>query len=150
MEEAIALSKAYIRQNVGGPFGCVVVKENKIIGRGWNKVLETNDPTAHAEICAIKEACTHLNSFQLQGCDIYTSCEPCPMCLGAIYWSRAARIFYANTREDAALAGFDDSLIYKEFGQQPDQRKIPMIQVNMPQAKNAFEEWQQLINKTNY
>ena len=115
MNEAILLSEKSLETNDGGPFGCVVVKDDKIVGRGNNQVISTNDPTAHAEIIAIREACKNLGSFQLQGCEIYTSCEPCPMCLGAIYWARPDIIYYANTRNDASQIGFDDSLIYDEL-----------------------------------
>src|SRR6185312_14282138 len=125
MREAIALSKKAIENNEGGPFGCIVVKDDKIIGRGNNKVILDNDPTAHAEIVAIRDACKYLGTFQLSGCEIYTSCEPCPMCLGAIYWARPEKIYYANTREDAADAGFDDSTIYKEINLDVKKRKIP-------------------------
>src|ERR1700753_3883105 len=109
MQEAIKLSQSSLKHNDGGPFGCVIVKDDKIIGRGNNKVTSTNDPTAHAEIIAIRDACKNLGSFQLDGCEIYTSCEPCPMCLGAIYWARPKAIYYANNRKDAADIGFDDS-----------------------------------------
>ncbi|HNL82672.1 MAG TPA: nucleoside deaminase, partial [Chitinophagaceae bacterium] len=112
MKEAIKLSENGMKNNDGGPFGCVIVKDGKIIGRGWNKVTGTNDPTAHAEVTAIRDACKNLGTFQLDGCEIYTSCEPCPMCMGAIYWARPSKVFYANTRQDAANIGFDDSMIY--------------------------------------
>ena len=114
MMEAIALSKKSLDTNSGGPFGCVIVKNNEIVGRGNNQVTATNDPTAHAEIVAIRDACKNLNTFQLEGCEIYTSCEPCPMCLGAIYWARPSIIYYGNTRDDAKVIGFDDSMIYDE------------------------------------
>ena len=127
MKEAIALSNTGICNNEGGPFGCIVVKGDEIVGRGHNKVTSTNDPTAHAEIVAIRDACKNLGTFQLEGCEIYTSCEPCPMCLGAIYWSRPAVIYYANTRSDAAAIGFDDSMIYDEINTHINDRKIPVI-----------------------
>ena len=123
MMEAIALSKKAIENNEGGPFGCIVVKNNEIIGRGNNKVIIENDPTAHAEVVAIRDACKNIGTFQLDGCEIYTSCEPCPMCLGAIYWARPKIVYYANTRDDAAAIGFDDSMIYDEFGVNTDNRK---------------------------
>src|ERR1700712_2774359 len=123
MLEAIALSKNGITQNHGGPFGCVIVKDDVIVGRGNNKVTSTNDPTAHAEVVAIRDACKNLNTFQLDDCEIYTSCEPCPMCLGAIYWARPKVIYYANNREDAAAIGFDDSMIYEEFSVGLEKRK---------------------------
>lgn len=125
MLAAIELSKNGIMNNDGGPFGCVVVKDGVIVGKGWNKVTSTNDPTAHAEVTAIRDACTTLGTFQLNDCEIYTSCEPCPMCMGAINWARPAKVFYANTRVDAANIGFDDSLIYKELTLPFEQRKLP-------------------------
>jgi guanine deaminase len=141
MMEAIALSRKAIENNEGGPFGCVIVKDDEIIGRGNNKVILDNDPTAHAEIVAIRNACKHLGTFQLNGCEIYTSCEPCPMCLGAIYWARLEKIYYANTREDAANAGFDDSMIYKEINLHVDNRKIPSANVCRNDAFIIFENW---------
>ncbi len=128
MEAAIALAEKGIENDEGGPFGCVIVKDDKIIGRGNNKVTSTNDPTAHAEIIAIREACKHLNSFQLEDCEIYTSCEPCPMCLGAIYWARPKVIYYGNTRKDAAKIGFDDSMIYDEISSELSKQKNPGYQ----------------------
>ena len=127
MQEAIALSKQSLINGTGGPFGCVIVKDNVIVGRGNNQVTATNDPTAHAEIVAIRDACKNLNSFQLEGCEIYTSCEPCPMCLGAIYWARPAVIYYGNTRNDAKEIGFDDSMIYDEVNAPIGERIIPAI-----------------------
>src|SRR5512147_1167783 len=127
MREAIHLAEQGMRTGRGGPFGCVVVRHGEIVGRGNNRVTSTNDPTAHAEIVAIREACRKLNSFQLEGCDIYTSCEPCPMCLGAIYWARPRRVIYANTREEAAAIEFDDEFIYKEINAKMEERKIPFI-----------------------
>jgi tRNA(Arg) A34 adenosine deaminase TadA len=150
MMEAIALSNKGIENNEGGPFGCVVVKNNSIIGRGNNKVISTNDPTAHAEIVAIRDACKNINSFQLDGCEIYTSCEPCPMCLGAIYWARPAFVYYANTRDDAAVIGFDDSMIYEEMGIDPDNRKIPVINLCRQDALKVFERWAEKQDKTLY
>lgn len=141
MDEAIRLSKVHMEKGAGGPFGCVIVKNDQIIGKGWNSVLSENDPTAHAEICAIREACKFLKHNQLTDCDIYTSCEPCPMCLGAIYWARPNRVFYANSNEDAAKVGFDDSFIYKELKLPMSQRKIPMIQTDNTEALKVFEDW---------
>jgi guanine deaminase len=150
MSEAIRLSIEGVQKNEGGPFGCVIVKNDSIIARGNNKVTSTNDPTAHAEIVAIREACLYLNNFQLTDCEIYTSCEPCPMCLGAIYWARPAKIYYANTREDAANIGFDDRFLYDEFRVDIKERKIPMIPISRLSAMVAFEQWQQKNDKTKY
>src|SRR6476620_720541 len=150
MREAIALSHKGMENNEGGPFGCIVVKNNIIIGRGNNKVTITNDPTAHAEIIAIRDACKNTGSFQLDGCEIYTSCEPCPMCLGAIYWARPAVVYYANTRDDAAVIGFDDAMIYKEMGIDPGHRKIPVINLCRPDALKVFEHWSLKENKNIY
>jgi guanine deaminase len=150
MMEAIALSRTGIENNEGGPFGCIVVKNNVIIGRGNNKVTITNDPTAHAEIIAIRDACKNIDSFQLDGCEIYTSCEPCPMCLGAIYWARPAIVYYANTRNDAAVIGFDDAMIYKEMGMDVADRKIPVVNLCRPDALKVFEHWSARQNKTLY
>src|SRR6185437_2545074 len=134
MQEAILLAEKAMENGEGGPFGCVIVKKNKIIGRGNNKVISTNDPTAHAEIMAIREACKNLNTYQLENCEIFTSCEPCPMCLGAIYWARPQIIYYGNTREDAAAIGFDDSLIYDEIDKDLKERKIPMVNLSHKEA----------------
>lgn len=150
MNEAILLSEQGVENGEGGPFGCVIVKENKIIGRGNNKVISTNDPTAHAEIIAIRNACKNLQSHQLEGCEIFTSCEPCPMCLGAIYWTRAKIIYYGNTRQDAAEIGFDDSLIYDEINKNLEERKIPMIHVSHREAIKSFRTWHQKVDKKSY
>lgn len=150
MQEAIELSRKGIMQNDGGPFGCVIVKGDEIVGRGNNCVTSKNDPTAHAEIMAIRDACKHLNTFQLDDCEIFTSCEPCPMCLGAIYWARPKAIYYANTRADAARIGFDDSLIYDEIGRDMQERKIPIRQLGAVAAIKVFEEWEQKEDKTSY
>ena len=150
MHKAIELSRKGITTNEGGPFGCVVVKGDDIIGHGWNRVTSTNDPTAHAEVVAIRDACTKLQSFQLTGCEIYTSCEPCPMCMGAIYWARPDKVYYANTRQDAAAVGFDDSLIYEELTAPVGDRKIPMIRVERPEGLSVFEEWKEKGDKTVY
>ena len=131
----------------GGPFGCVIVKEGKIVAEGFNKVTFSNDPTAHAEIVAIREACKKLNTFNLSGCDLYASCEPCPMCLSAIYWSHVDNIFYANTREDAKKINFDDSLIYSEISKKNQDRKIPIKQILRDEALQAFEIWDKKTDK---
>ncbi len=150
MMEAILLSQKGIDDNEGGPFGCIIVKEDKIIGRGNNKVINNLDPTAHAEIVAIREACKNLGSFQLNDCEIYTSCEPCPMCLGAIYWARPKIIYYANTREDAASIGFDDSLIYSEMKAELCDRKIPAVNIRRMDAVKVFQNWLNKNDKTLY
>jgi len=134
----------------GGPFGCVIVKDDKIIAEGSNKVTFSNDPTAHAEIVAIREACKKLNTFNLSGCDLYASCEPCPMCLSAIYWSHVDNIFYANTREDAKKINFDDSLIYSEILKKNEDRKIPIKQMLRDEALKAFEIWNKKTDKIEY
>ncbi|KEO72383.1 nucleoside deaminase [Anditalea andensis] len=146
MQIAIDLSRKGMSEGKGGPFGCIIVKDGKIIGQGYNSVLSTNDPTAHAEVVAIRDACSNLGHFQLDGCDIYTSCEPCPMCLGAIYWARPNKIFYANDKNDAALAGFDDDFIYQELETPPAERKIPLIRLNNSEAVKVFKDW---VNKEN-
>ena len=150
MSEAIALSKNGVRNNEGGPFGCIVVKDDKIVGRGNNKVTSSNDPTAHAEVVAIRDACKNLDTFQLEGCEIYTSCEPCPMCLGAIYWARPKLVYYANNRKDAADIGFDDSMIYEEMGCDISKRKIPIKSIGREDALKIFEEWKQKEDKVKY
>ncbi len=150
MREAIRLSIENMRSGKGGPFGAVIVKDGKIIARGFNQVTSTNDPTAHAEVVAIREACKELNSFQLEGCEIYTSCEPCPMCLGAIYWARPAKMYYANTKKDAANIGFDDQFIYEEIDLHLSQRQLPSEQLLNDEALVAFQEWEDKINKIDY
>ena len=150
MQEAIALSRNGIMNNEGGPFGCVIVKDDRIIGKGNNRVISDNDPTAHAEVVAIRDACKNLNSFQLEDCEIYTSCEPCPMCLGAIYWARIKMVYYANNRKDAAGIGFDDSMIYDEIGMDLNNRKIPIIGLRKEEALKIFEEWKDKNDKTSY
>ena len=149
MKKAIELSIESVN-NGGGPFGSVVVKDNKIIAEGSNKVTPTNDPTAHGEVVAIREACKKLNTFTLSGCQLYSSCEPCPMCLSAIYWARIEKIYYANTREDARKIDFDDSLIYTELQKSIDKRKIPMIQILRNEALKAFELWDKKKDKVKY
>ena len=150
MREAIRLSLENMRSGKGGPFGAVIVKDGKIIARGFNQVTSTNDPTAHAEVVAIREACKELNSFQLEGCEIYTSCEPCPMCLGAIYWARPAKMYYANTKGDAANIGFDDQFIYEEIDLHLTQRQLPSEQLLNDEALVAVQEGEDKINKIDY
>lgn len=141
LQEALRLAQQGLDAGDGGPFGAVVVKDGEIIGRGWNRVLGSNDPTAHAEVTAIREACAHLGSFQLDGCVIYSSCEPCPMCLGAIYWARPAALYFAATREDAAAAGFDDAHIYHELPLPLEQRSIPMQRIPLEGSDELFRQW---------
>ena len=150
MREAIKLSFETMRNNTGGPFGAVVVKDGKIIARGFNRVISTNDPTAHAEVVAIREACKALNDFQLTGCEIYTSCEPCPMCMAAIYWARPEKVFYANSKVDAANIGFDDDFIYKELELTYDKRQIPLTRMLENEAIGAFKEWSEKTDKIEY
>jgi tRNA(Arg) A34 adenosine deaminase TadA len=150
MMEAIALSKKGVENNEGGPFGCIVVKGDRIVGRGNNKVTSTNDPTAHAEVVAIRDACNNLNTFQLDDCEIYTSCEPCPMCLGAIYWARPQKVYYGNTREDAANINFDDSMIYEELLKNMEERKIPISSLCRDEALKVFDMWREKPDKTLY
>lgn len=150
MREAIRLSVANVEEAKGGPFGAVVVKDGKIIARGINRVTEINDPTAHAEIVAIREACTVLNTYQLTGCQIYTSCEPCPMCLGAIYWSRADKLYFGNTRHDAAAIHFDDEFIYEELAKPIKERSLFTQQLLREEALQAFQKWEQSDQKINY
>ncbi len=150
MKIAIELSRNGMEQGKGGPFGCVIVKDGKVIGKGSNSVLLNNDPTAHAEMVAIKEACHNLGHYQLEGCELYTSCEPCPMCLGAIYWARPSKVFYANTKNDAAEIGFDDDFIYHELELPKKQRKIPFEQISQIEAKKVFLDWIKKENKNLY
>lgn len=149
MQMAIDLS-LYSVENQGGPFGAVIVKDETVISKASNSVTLNNDPTAHAEINAIRTACATLKIFDLSGCTIYTSCEPCPMCLGAIYWARINKIFYANNRIDAKNIGFDDSFIYDELGKNMSSRSIPTIQIMQNDALKAFQAWTQKINKIKY
>ena len=149
MMRAIELSIESAKSK-GGPFGCVIVKNNKIIAEGSNKVTMNNDPTAHGEIVAIREACKKLNTFNLSGCDLYSSCEPCPMCLSAIYWSRIENIFYANTRTDAKSIDFDDSFIYSEINKDLENRKIKMHQMHRDEALEAFKIWKKKEDKIKY
>jgi tRNA(Arg) A34 adenosine deaminase TadA len=150
MQRAIELAIENVNAHRGGPFGAVVVRAGAILAEGTNLVISTLDPTAHAEIIAIRAACRVLASFQLDGCEIYTSCEPCPMCLGAIYWARPACIYYAGTRQDAAAAGFDDALIYDQLQVPPAERRIPMHRFMRAEAEAAFEAWRRLEGKVNY
>jgi tRNA(Arg) A34 adenosine deaminase TadA len=150
MARAIQLSLDNVLSGRGGPFGAVVVKDNAILAEGANEVTSANDPTAHAEIMAIRRACEKLGTFELRGCEIYSSCEPCPMCLGAIYWARLSGVYFANGEADAARIGFDDSLIYRELSQPHAQRKIPMVQMMREQALEAFRAWEKLPNKIGY
>jgi guanine deaminase len=149
MRRAIALSVENARSG-RGPFAALVVRDEQVLAEGTNRVTDNNDPTAHAEIVAIRGACARLQSFELAGCDLYSSCEPCPMCLGAIYWARPVRIFYANTREDAAAIGFDDDFIYRELAAPLAQRKIPMTQIMRQEALEAFRTWEKNPKKKMY
>ena len=149
MNRAIELSINNIKNN-GGPFGCVIVHNNKIIAEGVNRVTSNNDPTAHAEIVAIREACKKLDTFNLQGTQLYTSCEPCPMCLSAMYWAHIDKIFYGNSRDDAAKINFDDKFIYDEFKVKMSHRKIPLVQLCSDNAITAFKLWEEEENKIRY
>jgi len=150
MREAIRLSVQMMRRGKGGPFGAIVVKDSRIVGRGCNRVTSLNDPTAHAEIVAIREACRRLRTFRLDDCELYTSCEPCPMCLSAIYWARLRRVFYGNTRRDAAKIAFDDDLIYQEIGLPIRRRRVPMRQLLRAEALVAFREWERKADRIPY
>lgn len=147
---AIEESKLGMLAGDGGPFGCVVVRGDEVVGSGHNKVLCTNDPTAHAEIVAIRDACSRLGTFQLDGCEVYCSCEPCPMCFGAIYWARPAKVFYANTKTDAAAIGFDDQFIYDQLELPLPDRKIPLVAIEMTDALKVFHAWRDSSDKTLY
>jgi guanine deaminase len=150
MDMAIDLARQGMNSGVGGPFGCVIVKDNMVVARGMNSVTSTNDPTAHAEVVAIRKACAELNTYQLTGCDLYTSCEPCPMCLGAIYWARPDNVYYACTRHDAADAGFDDHFIYDQLQSAIELRKIPMENIERMSSMEVFAEWKKKENKQKY
>lgn len=150
MSRAIDLARIGVAENAGGPFGCVVVKDGEIVGEGNNRVTSTNDPTAHAEVIAIRSACEALGSFQLDGCTIYTSCEPCPMCLGAIYWARPEKVFYACTREDAAAIGFDDDFIYRELEKPNDKREMSLMNIMRSEALDGFRSWLSKSDKIEY
>jgi len=150
MQRAIELSLKNVRSGGGGPFAALVVRDGVVLASGVNRVTTSLDPTAHAEIVAIRAACQAARDFQLSGCELYTTCEPCPMCMGAIYWARLAKVYYANTRADAAKIGFDDSLFYDELARPIDSRRIPMIQTQRDQALAAFEEWELSQTKIQY
>ncbi len=151
MHEAIDLSRQKMNENAGGPFGAVIVKNGEIVGKGWNNVTSHNDPTAHAEISAIRDACQNLNTFDLTDCEIFTSCEPCPMCFGAIQWARIGKIWYANTAQDANdVAGFDDDNFYAEFQKPITERTIPFEQIGQEEAIKVFEEWRDKTDKIEY
>jgi len=150
MQLAIQLARDGMNAGTGGPFGCVIVKHNKVLASGKNAVTSTNDPTAHAEVVAIREACRLLTTYQLTGCDLYTSCEPCPMCLGAIYWARPDRVYYACNRNDAADAGFDDHFIYDQLSQPVTNRSIPMLSLERESGVLVFTEWKKKTDKLLY
>lgn len=150
MMRAFEIARSGVAANLGGPFGCVIARGSEIVGEGCNRVTSTNDPTAHAEIVAIRDACKNLTSFQLDGCTIYTTCEPCPMCLGAIYWARPASIFFAGTREDAAAAGFDDKLFYDELAKVNDERQLRMVNLLRDEAQKLFRSWTEKTDRTEY
>ena len=150
MEEAIRLAEENVKNGTGGPFGAVIVKDGEVIAACGNSVTPSNDPTAHAEVNAIREACRKLNTYQLEGCEVYASCEPCPMCLGAIYWARPAKVYYASTKEDAAQAGFDDSFIYKEIAMPEAERSIPFLKVEEQEGGEEFLMWNASMEKVEY
>lgn len=150
LKKAIALALEGMSKNEGGPFGAVIVKDGKIVGQGWNKVTSTNDPTAHAEVTAIRDACKNLGDFQLKDCTIYSSCEPCPMCFGAIYWARPARLVYAASKYDAAAINFDDEFIYEELDKRPNERSIPVVRMLEKEGLEPFVAWQQKVDKAEY
>jgi len=150
MTRAIELARTAVETNAGGPFGCVIVKDGEVIGEGNNRVTSTNDPTAHAEIVAIRNACKQLDSFQLDGCTIYTSCEPCPMCLGAIYWARPVSVFYACTRDDAAEIGFDDGFIYDELARNNGERELQLTNLMRSESLKVFDQWAAKPDKVEY
>jgi tRNA(Arg) A34 adenosine deaminase TadA len=150
LQKAIELSRKGMKSEQGGPFGCIIVRGEEIVGEGCNEVTSTNDPTAHAEVVAIRNACEKMGTFQLTGCEVFTSCEPCPMCLGAIYWARPDRVYYANTRQEAAAIEFDDDFIYREINFPPPQRTIPFIHLPHPEAQKVFEEWKKWEGKKPY
>lgn len=150
MRMAIELAENNVTSEQGGPFGAVIVKDGMVVARSANKVVPNNDPTAHAEVLAIRLACQELNTFDLSGCEIYASCEPCPMCLGAIYWARIDKIYYANTKADAADIGFDDAFIYQELDKPMDKRKLPIVQLMRDEAMNAFKLWSEFEGRAEY
>ena len=150
IKRTIELAKKNLTTNDGGPFGALITKNGEIIAEGWNTVTSSNDPTSHAEVNAIRKACKTLNSFQLDDCTLYTSCEPCPMCLGAIYWARPSRIVFAASREDAAFGGFDDEWLYQEIAAPTKKRKIETVQITDPEARKLFQLWKEKVDKTPY
>jgi tRNA(Arg) A34 adenosine deaminase TadA len=150
LRQAIRLSREKMEANQGGPFGAVVVRDSQIIGTGWNRVTSTNDPTAHAEVEAIRDACRRLNTFSLEGCELYSSCEPCPLCLAAVYWSRLDRVYYAATCDDAAIAGFDDRSFYDELRKPANLRSIPLQQALREEAVDVLKSWSAKVDKTPY
>ncbi len=150
MRYVVELSRAKMLEHQGGPFAAVVVLDGKIVGEGWNCVTSSNDPTAHAEMTAIRAACESLDTYSLEGASIYTSCEPCPMCLGAIYWARIARVYYANTTQDAAAIGFDDGLLYREIALPAEDRTISIVHLALPEAAEVFAEWERMPDKVPY
>ena len=150
MEKAVELSLENMRAGKGGPFGAIIVRQGKIVGTGANHVTSDNDPTAHAEVVAIRDACKNLGTFQLDDCEIYTSCEPCPMCLAAIYWARPKAIYYANTRKDAADIGFDDDFLYEELKKNLEERSLPIHQLDKSNALMVFDEWKRKTDKIEY
>lgn len=150
MREAIKEAEAGMRNGRGGPFGCVIVQRGEVIARGNNRVTSMNDPTAHAEITAIRDACTRLRKYSLEDCELYTSCEPCPMCLAAVYWARIPTLYYGNTRSDAAVIGFDDDFIYEQIPLPPEKRSIAMRPLLRDEAHHAFREWQAKADKVRY
>jgi tRNA(Arg) A34 adenosine deaminase TadA len=150
LREAIALARKHSQKGTGGPFGAVIALDGVVIGRGWNKVVATNDPTAHAEVVAIRAACRALGKFHLHGCVLYTSCEPCPMCLAATYWAHVDRIVYAATRRDAASIGFDDAFLYREFGRDPKKRRVPMQQLLRAESRSMMRRWREMPGRVLY
>lgn len=150
MHAAVSMARKGMNSNSGGPFGCVVVKEGKIIARAFNSVTALNDPTAHAEVMAIRKACRKLGSFQLTGCEVYSSCEPCPMCFGAIYWARPDKVYFSATRHHAALSGFDDEIMYTEIDLEPSSRRIPFERMQFNEAADVFSEWMNKPAKATY
>lgn len=150
LQAAVELAREGVKNGMGGPFGCIIVKDGQVVGRGCNRVTSTNDPTAHAEVVAIRDACQKLGDYQLTDCDVYTSCEPCPMCLGALYWARPRRVVYASTRHEAAEAGFDDAFIYREIDIPIGERKIPFDHLSLSEAAALFGSWKENGNKKLY
>jgi len=150
MMRAVNLSLEKMRSNEGGPFGAVITRNGEVISEGWNQVTSSNDPTAHAEVMAIRKACEKLGTFSLEGCEIYSSCEPCPMCLSAIYWARLDRLYFANSRDDAKAIGFDDAHIYEEVGKPVHERVITTVHMHLPEAAAVFAEWHDKVDKIEY